>query len=496
MIDSYSHERSSRIAGLLLIGLMAFAPTVQVHAESQSDLQAPNVVMIIVDDLSDWISLLDRQSPIKTPNLERLARRGVSFQRAYCPSPACNPSRAAILSGVRPHKSGVYGNATDWRNALPQVKTLQRCFKDAGYEVAGAGKIYHHHQDWAFHDNASFNEFLMISINEPYPEKKLNGLNWLGSRNTDWGAWPPDVRDHTDHRTMSYAVNFLSRPHDAPFFLNIGLYKPHTPFFAPQEYFDRVPLTSLAMPVLRADDWDDLPTGAAALAGPPDVISGAGRGFWNGLMKAAEEGRDAHAEVVQAYQACAMFTDAMIGKILDSIERSPGANNTLIVLWSDHGFHLGEKKNIEKFMLWEKTTHVPFIIAGDAVASPGRVVESPVDLMAIYPTLLDLAGLPPMEHCDGRSLVPLLLDSVTPESEVINEPALMTYLRRNHAVRSRDWRYIRYADGTEELYDHRSDPHEWTNLAFDDQYETILGEHRQWIPQQDAPPFADRIQPH
>jgi arylsulfatase A-like enzyme len=446
----------------------------------------PNVLFIAVDDLNDGTTLFAPDNPIRTPQLERLARRGAFFSRAYCASPACNPSRATVLTGRRPHRSGVYGNASDWRRALPGVSTLPRLFKDHGYFVGGAGKIFHHHLDWAFHDNASFHEYLMLAINEPYPERKLNSFAWFGSRNTDWGRWPADVRDTADFRTTEYAIRFLGRAHAQPFFLAVGIYKPHSPFFAPAEFFADYPLDRLRLPERPADDLADLPAGAQALFQLTSRGTGSGRGFWNGLVRARAENPRVHEEFVQAYQACATFADTMIGRVLDALDRSPHRDRTIVVLWSDHGFHLGEKDHIEKFALWEKTTHVPFLLVAPGVTRPGQVIGQPVDLSAIYPTLAELCGLPLPGPCDGISLVPRLRDPAAPLP-----PALMTYLKGNHAVRSERWRYIRYADGTEELYDHDSDPQEWRNLAGEPAHAAILAEHRRWIPADDAAPAPD-----
>ena len=176
------------------LGLISFQSMAQ-------STQKPNVLFITIDDMNDWTTVFDKNNPIKIPNIEKLADRGVFFSKAYCSSAACNPSRASVMTGTRPHKTGIYGNKSDWRGALPKIKTMQRHFKENGYFVCGSGKVFHHHKDWAYHDNASFHDYLMMSINEPYPEEKLNGLEWYGSRNTDWGAWPDDIKKTADYRT-------------------------------------------------------------------------------------------------------------------------------------------------------------------------------------------------------------------------------------------------------------------------------------------------------
>ncbi len=461
-------------------GMVAVAVFASTGRPSVAD-ERPNVLLIIIDDLNDWTTLHDKSNPIRTPQMQRLASRGVFFSHAYCVSPACNPSRVSLWTGIRPHRSGIYGNAADWQKAVPDAVTFFRHYKNQGYHVAGAGKLFHHHADWAFHENGAFDEYLMLSINEPYPEKKLNALDWLGSRNTDWGPWPERVDQTGDDRVVEFGKTFLARGHDDPFVLALGIYKPHSPFFAPPQFFERYPLVSLTMPQLNDDDLSDLPTGALNLIGPPDVIRGAGRGFWNGLVKAMEQRPETHQEFVQAYQACASFADHSVGRILDALENSEYDDNTIVVLMSDHGFHVGEKNHVEKFMLWEKTTRIPLILCGPGIQPRSDACEIPVDLTAIYPTLTQLCGIATPSQCDGLSLSPLLAGQAQQRP-----PALMTYLKGNHAVRTERWRYIRYEDGTEELYDHQSDPHEWSNLAGSDVATEVIPNLRQWIPETDA----------
>ncbi|SFK90266.1 Arylsulfatase A [Porphyromonadaceae bacterium KH3CP3RA] len=452
--------------------------TVSFRVSCQS-MEKPNVLFITIDDMNDWTTVFDKNNPVKTPNIDRLAARGAFFSKAYCSSPASNPSRASVMTGTRPHKTGIYGNSSDWRGALPQVKTIQRYFKENGYFVCGSGKVFHHHNDWAFHDNASFHEFLMMDINEPYPDKKLNGLDWYGSRNTDWGVWPEDITKTADYRTVEYAIQKLDQKFDQPFFLNAGIYKPHSPFFVPQEFFDKYPSKDIVMPEIPDNDLDDLPEGAKKLMASSDW-------FWEGMIKAQKQDADAYKNYVQAYKACASFADAMIGKIIDALDKSSYRNNTIIVLWSDHGFHLGEKQHFEKFMLWEKTTHIPFIIIAPGVTRPYTIVSKPVDMTTIYPTLCELCGLEIPAQADGFSLVPLLKDET-----VSVPPALMTYMKGNHAVRTERWRYIQYADGSEELYDHKNDPYEWQNVAGDRKNNTIIENLKKFIPKENAEQVPD-----
>lgn len=438
----------------------------------------PDVLFIVVDDMNDWISLLDPESPIKTPHLERLAKRGLLFTRAYCISPACNPSRAATLTGLRPSTTGVYGNKSDWRRALPKRKTIMQLFQRAGYSVKGAGKIFHHQLEGAFHDENSFDEFQAMAP-QNMPPKKLNGAPEYGSRNTDWGVWPAEEMATIDFRTADYCIEALKKPPaEKPLFLACGIFKPHSPFFAPPRYHKGV--AGILPPVRRSDDWKDLPAGAKSLLGNK-------KWFWEGMMKLDRRVPNSFTDFVQAYAACCAFADTQIGRVLDALDASPRGAETIVVLWSDHGFHLGEKDHLEKFALWEKSTHVPLIIVAPGVTKPGSRFEDPVDLSVLYPTLAELAQLPIRGRVEGRSLVPMM----TGQQSSWADPAVMTYGRGNHAVRSRRWRYIRYVDGTEELYDHDNDPHEWTNLAANLEHAEVKAAHRKWLPKEEVKRVPD-----
>jgi arylsulfatase A-like enzyme len=439
---------------------------------------APDVLFIVVDDMNDWISLLDPISPIKTPNLERLARRGMLFTRAYCMSAACNPSRAATLTGLRPTTSGVYGNKSDWRRALPKRETIMQRFRTADYTVKGAGKIFHHHLDGAFHDEPSFQEFRHMRP-QLYPAEKLNSAPEYGSRNTDWGAWPPDAKDAIDFGTAEYCIDALRDVRaDKSLFLACGIFKPHSPFFAPARY--QAANSGVELPKRRENDWSDLPTGALKLMKSKQW-------FWKGMMDVDKRIPGSYQNFIRAYAACSAFADAQIGRVLDALDASPRRDNTIVVLWSDHGFHLGEKNHIEKFALWEKANHIPFIVVAPGVTEPGSRCDVPLDLSVLYPTLLELAGLPAAAGCDGKSVVPLLRDP----KGIWKQPALMTYGHGNHAVRSERWRYIRYADGSEELYDHHNDPHEWSNLAGDPKNAQVMADHGRWLPSREAKTVRD-----
>lgn len=468
----------TKINWVLSVTAVLFSVLIAKAGAADDGDRRPDVLFIAVDDLNDWISLLDSESPIKTPNLERIAGRGMLFTRAYCASAACNPSRTAVLTGMRPTTTGVYGNKSDWRGAMPKRMTLMQQFSRAGYRVRGAGKIFHHHLEGAFHDDDSFDDFQPM-IRQTYPPQKLNRAPEYGSPNTDWGRWPPRIEDSIDFHTANYCIETLKQPvDDTPLFLACGIFKPHSPFFAPAEY--HVAYESIEFPKRKDDDWEDLPSGAEKLMSKT-------KWFWRGMQAVEQEHPGSYHDFIRSYAACAAHADAQIGRVIDALDASPRRDRTVIVLWSDHGFHLGEKDHIEKFGLWEKTNHVPLIIVAPGMTQPNSRCDRPVDLTSLYPTLLQLCDLPADPNCDGVSLVPLLRN---PASDW-DCPALMTYRRGNHAVRSDRWRYIRYADGSEELYDHQSDPNEWQNLAGQAKYQTTIETLRHWLPKTDAEQVRD-----
>lgn len=446
----------------------------------------PNVLFVAFDDLSDWTQLLDPTSPIAVPNLQRLARRGVTFRRAYCAVPQCNPSRTALLSGRRPTTTGVYDNASDWKAVMPDAAMLPRHFRDHGYRSVGAGKIYHH-VDRHFHDERSFDDWLPFRTDR-LPEKKHNGLTRARSPEGEWEPlagtfdWGPTVEGEAamlDTRSAEFASDFLRQSQAKPFFLAVGFFRPHLPYFSPPEALARYPAETMPRPAVMPDDLADVGTGAHALMQR-----------WTRMFRSIMQAPDPDAkwrEAVAAYAAGATYADGQLGRVLDALESGPNAAGTIIVVWSDHGYHLGEKDHWTKFVLWEKATRVPLVVVAPGVTPAGAVCDRPVSLVDLYPTLTELCGLPAPAGLDGESLVPQLRDP----SAARRSPALMTEMTGNHAVRTDRWRYIRYADGSEELYDHQSDPHEWHNLAADPRHREVLAAHRRWLPAAEAPAAPD-----
>lgn len=445
-----------------LAALLAAAPTLAQESR-------PNVLLIAVDDLNDWVGVLGGHPQAKTPNIDRLAARGTLFANAHCQAPVCSPSRASLATGQLPSTTGMYFLLPSLA-AEPSLKdavTMVQRFAAAGYTTMGAGKV--HHGD----ERPFFDEYggAMGGFG-PRPEEKLSYD--LGHPLWDWGAYPARDEQMPDHRVAAWAETKLAQAHERPFFLAVGFWRPHVPMYAPKPWFDLHPRAGVALPVVTDGDRDDLSDYAAQLTiGLP-----APRHDW--LL---ENGQWQHA--VQSYLASTSFVDACVGRVLDALAASDHAANTIVVLLSDHGFHLGEKERWAKRSLWEESTRVPLIVSAPG-RSPG-VSTRPVGLVDVYPTLLDLAGLQADPALDGHSLTPLLEDPEAAWPHV----AVTTFGPGNHALRSTRWRYIRYADGSEELYDHDRDPHEWRNLAGLDPrpaaVEQVIAALQAALPAADAP---------
>lgn len=424
----------------------------------------PNVLFIAIDDLNHWVGHLGRNPQTKTPNIDRLAKQGVTFTKAYCTAPACNPSRASLMSGQRPSTTGCYLNSQNWRPGISEDKLLNSQFAHAGYRVYGAGKIYHgpgdRGGDWTDY-------FPGKGEVRRHPDAKDDGVG--GSGGIQFYPLANSDEDMPDYSVVSYGLEKLKEKSDKPFFLAVGLVKPHMPFSVPKKWFDMFPLDSIQLPPYRADDLDDVPPAGVKMAGPQgDHAKIIASGRWK--------------EAVQAYLATIAFCDSQVGRLLDGLEQSPHRDNTIVCLWSDHGWSLGEKSHWRKFALWEEPTRTVFVWKVPGVTQPGGACGRTVDYVNIFPTVCELAGLPQPKHLDGRSLVPLLKD---PQA-AWDMPAITTHGFKNHTVRTETWRYIRYANGDEELYDEKADPLEYTNLAKSATYAQIKGELAKWLPKTDA----------
>lgn len=430
-----------------------------------------NVLFISVDDLNDWIGCMGGHPQTRTPNLDRLAAQGVLFTNAHCAAPMCNPSRAALMTGVRPTTSGVYENNQPFRMS-PVVKdalTLPGLLRQNGYRATGAGKIFH----GPFPDPQSWDDYWPSQIrNQPpsimHPVQPANGVP--GSGNLDWGPLDNPDEEMGDYGVATWTVNQLSRKVNDPLFLACGLYRPHLPWYVPKKYFDLFPVDSIELPNIKEDDLDDVPEIARNIAlrqKDHKRITEAGR--WK--------------EAVQGYLASIAFADAQIGRVLRALETGPNAGDFHIVLWSDHGWHLGEKLHWRKFALWEEATHNVLMMASPGVTKARGKCTRAVNLLDIYPTFTELLGVPKPEIVEGESLVRLLRNPKAGK----NTPTLTTYGRGNHSLRDERWRYTVYKDGSEELYDHRRDPMEWQNLADAPQHSGVKLRLRTFLPKSEAP---------
>ncbi len=428
----------------------------------------PNVLFISFDDLNHYVGFLDRAPNAITPHFNRLAERCTVFERAYCQAPICNPSRASLMSGLRPSTTGVYNNRQPLRfsETGKNCVTLPQYFRQNGYLTTGSGKVYH----GKFPDPMSWDSYVPSLFNQSHSgagpdHHPVNGM--VGMGNLDWGPMDVADEDMQDYKAVSYCVEQLGTRHDKPFFLTCGFKLPHLMWHAPRKYIEAYELNDLHLPETLANDLDDVPEIAQRWANQKPHARIVEAGQWK--------------EAIRCYLACISFVDTQIGRLIDALDASAYAEDTAIVLWADHGWHLGEKSHWKKSTLWEEATRVPLLISAPGY-SPGTC-SKPVGLIDIYPTLIALCGLPAREELEGRSLVPLM------ENPDRNWPfpAITTHGRGNHAIRSDRWRYIRYADGSEELYDHRHDEMEWENLAHSPILREVKELLAQWLPENNAP---------
>ncbi len=433
----------------------------------------PNVLFIAVDDLNDWVGPLGGHPQARTPHLDRLAARGTLFANAHCQAPLCNPSRTSLLIGRRPTSTGLYGLAPGLRAvaATRDAVTLPQHFAAHGYQTACFGKVFH---DGSVPPGQRTNEFQVWGPAPPIPTPPRKFVATPDPiRAMDWGVYPVDDRDQADGQIAGAAIAHLNaQAPGRPFFLAVGFRLPHVPCFASEQWFDLFPPEAeIALPAVRDDDRADVPPFAWNLHWklPEPRLS------W---LKTSGQWRP----LVRAYLASTAFMDSQIGRLLDALDASGAASNTVVVLWSDNGWHLGEKGITGKNSLWEPSTRVPLLFAGPGVAA-GEVCRQPAELLDIFPTLSELCGLPAPAGLEGHSLGPQLRDAGTARPW----PALTTHNPGNHAVRSLRWRYIRYADGSEELYDLAADPEEWTNRAADPALREVIAEHARWLPRDEAP---------
>ena len=463
--------KSQILQWAIVLSILPFASGVAETPQPAAKPQ-PNILLIILDDENGFAGRTDLAPQPVTPNLDRLGKRGVTFANAQCAAPVCNPSRTAIFCGLRPSTTGIYEDAqgaTPAGHILTRTTSLPNYFRERGYLTAGSGKLF----------GASFGSLLKHRvwdeemdphgkgrIPDPTPPEEKLPLSGLGGKH-DWGAFPDSREKMGDWQLAGWAAEFLRKPQAKPFFLACGIVKPHTPWYVPKEYFDLFPPDKITIPDLAADESAGLP---AVVRIKPKQIK----------QEAPLIAR--RKELVAAYLAASRYADDCVGRILEGLEKGPYRDNTIVVIFGDNGYQFGEKHTWSKGKLWEGSAHIPLVMAGPGIAR-GQISPRPVSLVDLYPTLLELAGLPARPDVDGVSIVPLLRNPAAPW----DRPALTTSGFKNHALRSERWRYIRYADGSEELYDHDADPLERVNLASKPEFASIRTELQKWLPKKDEP---------
>jgi arylsulfatase A-like enzyme len=438
----------------------------------------PNVVLIAIDDLNDWIGCLGGHPQARTPNIDRLADRGVLFTNAHCQSPVCNPSRASLMSGLYPETTGVYFlNPPLERSPVARKSVVMpQRFDQEGYHVTAAGKLFHGGSENRKYHRHYAGGFGGVG---PIPEDKIS--SFPGHRLWDWGAYPASDEKMPDHQIAGWAELELKQKRDQPLYLAVGFYRPHVPQYAPQKWLDLFPLDKVQLPAVIQGDLGDLSKYAIDLTRLKHVAPTHEWVLKHGQWK----------PLVQTYLACVSFVDHQVGRVLDALDASPYAGNTIVVLFTDHGFHLGEKERWAKRSIWRDGASVPLIIAGPGTVR-GTLCSKPVQLLDIHPTLLDLAGLKADPIHEGHSLKPLL------ENPDADWPHLArsSFGPRNVAIISERHRYIHYHDGSEELYDAIADPHEWHNLVENPEKQSVLGMHRAALPRTYHPILGSKSTGH
>ncbi|MGQ1945749.1 sulfatase [Geofilum sp. OHC36d9] len=465
----------------------------------------PNVLFISIDDLNDWVGALHGNNQVLTPNMDQLFEQGVLFSNAHCSQAVCTASRNSLLSGIHPSTSGWYASTKAMQATYDKVmgdhKMLPQYFKDNGYETLAVGKIFHNgvsdYKDKItdFWDEIAPDYKVPKDLRDrgngykgnrfyPFPKNGSQIVNHYGKEFSNGQSLCYGALDREDmpggkmfdELIAEWAIDKLNEEHEKPFFLAVGFVRPHVPYTAPREFFDLYDFDSIKLPEMPADEMADIPLMGKSIAygtingGDHYAVTNLSDTYWK--------------ELIYGYLACVSFADHELGKVIEALENSKYADNTIVVLWSDHGQHLGEKHHWRKQALWEESTRVPLFFKVPGMDAAGEECDEAVSLLDIYPTLVDLCSLPDDSVLEGNSIIPLIKN---PQSSW-DKPVLSTWYYKNHSVRSNKWRYIHYRDGGEELYNHQNDPGEHVNLAGDPEFEDVIKELRKYLPQHDALP--------
>ena len=453
----------------------------------------PNVLFISIDDLNDWAGKFNGNPQMLTPHMDRFAEEGVVvFQNTHCAGPVCGPSRSAMMSGFMPDRTGAYGNSNNMlKSALVQeYATLPEYFSKNGYTTINKGKIFHAHASkhgldrgqWAWdtwlprEGGTPVDKTKYYSRREGiYGGKKVENSPYADPKGSEfgWGPTQGGKEEMSDYQTAQWAADLLQEPSEKPFFLAVGISKPHLPWYVPQEYFDRYPLDEVIAPVVDENDYDDVPNekGEPAYEASQDYL-------WT------SQSEELYKRAAQAYMASSSFADDCVGVVLEGLAKSPHRDNTIVVIWGDHGWHLGEKMRYRKGSLWAESTRAPLMIRLPGM-NEAQDCEHAVNLLDLHPTLVDLCRLPPRPDIDGRSIAPLLEDP----NQNWPYPTVTTQGYGNHSVVYEDWHYIERRDGVNELYHLKSDPYEHKNLIRSDQsvVSQVLAQLKSFVPTDLAP---------
>lgn len=471
--------------------LSIFSLIMIIAGVSTATAKQPNVLFFALDDLCDWVGPLGYEQAV-TPHMDRLAEAGVTFGNAHTGGIYCAPSRAAIFSGRFASSTGCYQTALYFK-ADPDIVPLQVAFQQGGYSTFGAGKLFHHPAGQI--DRRGWNEFFIRSqkqretgwplnswdttdsiLPQPYPNSKYN--HGQIPPNKFFLEWGKVLNEHeelmADTIRTNWACEILSKKHDKPFFMGVGLYTPHFPNYCPEKYFDLYDRDAIQPPPYKEDDLDDLPPAVR------NAKINRGKEHHDKLVA-----MDAVKDAIHGYLACVSYADAMLGRLMRAIENGPNRDNTIIVLWSDHGYHHGEKRDWGKHTLWQRTSRVPFIWSGPGLAKGARI-DATVSLVDMYPTFIDLCGLPRLDGLDGKSLATALREPVRAQDRNILLPGMYP---DEYAIINQDWRYIHYRDETEELYDLRKDINEWNNLARIEEHAGVKTKMKASAPKKFAQPI-------
>lgn len=472
---------------------------------AEETVKQPNVLFISIDDLNDWVGGLNGNPQVITPNMDKLFEQGVLFTNAHASQPVCTASRNSLLSGLHPSTSGWYGNTSAMRKSYDQVmgdhKMLPQYFKDNGYKTMAVGKIFHQgvsdYKDRTkdFWDEIAPDYKVPKDLKDrgdgyggtkfyPFPKDGSQIVNHYGEDFANGHSLCYGALDREDmpggkmfdELISSWAVDKLNEDHEKPFFMAVGFVRPHVPYTAPKEFFNLYDLDEIKIPKFPEDEMSDIPIMGKSIAygtiktGDHYAVVNLSDTYWK--------------ELVYGYLACVSFVDHELGKVINALENSKYAENTVVVLWSDHGQHLGEKKHWRKQALWEESTKVPLYFKVPGQSGAALKSNKAVSLLDIYPTLVELCNLPAAPKLDGNSIVPLI---EKPDTDW-DKPVLSNWYYKNYSVRSNDWHYIKYRDGGEELYDHKTDQGEHINLAKDPAYAEIINEHQKHLPSVDVLP--------